>query len=85
LERTLIGDRGKVIAVKQHNLATRQRRLNVVLDILASVLEEPLQLSDWRHLLSAMLRQLPQLLPPWSCGGFFQADHVIPFPPQALV
>ena len=56
-----------------------------MLDILTAVLKEPLQLRGWRYLLSAMLSQLPQLLPPWSFGGLFQAYDIIACPPQALV
>jgi hypothetical protein len=32
-----------------------------------------------------MLRQLPQLLPPWSFGGLFQAYDIIACLSQAIV
>jgi hypothetical protein len=85
LQGSLVSDGRKIIAIQHNYLATRQRRPNVVLNILAAVQQEPLQLRGWRYHLSAMLRQVLQLLPPWSFGGLFQAYDIIACLPQAIV
>src|SRR5882672_3392989 len=85
LQGSLVSHRRKIITIQHNDLATCQRWPNVVLYILAAVLEEPLQLRGWCDLLSAMLSQLSQLLPPWSFGGLFQAYHLIAGSLQALV
>src|SRR5580765_8281559 len=84
LQSALVSDRRKIIAVQHHDLATCQRRLDVVLDILTAVLQEPFQFRGWQYLLSAMLSQVPQLLPPCFFVGLFTAYEIIACLPQAV-
>src|SRR5262245_29994007 len=58
LQGSLISHCRKIITIQQHNLAACQCRSNVVLHILAAVLEEPLQFRGWIDRLSAMLSQV---------------------------